>query len=77
MKYFFTELCAILNLQGCKSYKYNFISNLLFRNHLSIYEKYILMCAYIRYLFNDNYGKTRAYMIIFSSINLPQNPLLS
>ena len=40
-----------------KSYKYNFISNLLFRNHLSIYEKYILMCAYARYLFNDNYGK--------------------
>ena len=38
-------------------YKYNFISNLLFRNQLSIYEKYILLCAYVQYLFNDNYGK--------------------
>lgn len=41
-----------------KKYKYNFISNLLFRNQLSIYEKYILMRAYMRYFFNDNYGKS-------------------
>ncbi len=40
-----------------KRYKYNFISNLLFRNSLTFYEKYILLCAYLRYLFNDNYGK--------------------
>ena len=40
-----------------RTYKYNFISNLLFRNQLRIYEKYVLIGAYIRYLFNDNYGK--------------------
>jgi len=40
-----------------KNYKYNFISNLLFRNNLTFYEKYILARAYLRYLFNDNYGK--------------------
>lgn len=40
-----------------KRYKYNFISNLLFRNKLSIYEKYILIRSYLYYLFNDNYGK--------------------
>lgn len=39
-------------------YKYNFITNLLFRNGLSIYEKYILLCAYCKYMLNDNYGKT-------------------
>jgi hypothetical protein len=38
-------------------YKYNFITTLLFRNRLSIYEKYILLCAYCKYLLNDNYGK--------------------
>lgn len=39
-------------------YKYNFITNLLFRNSLSIYEKYILLCVYFKYMFDDNYGKT-------------------
>jgi len=39
-------------------FRYNYISNLLFRNTLSIYEKYILLCAYCKYVFNDNYGKT-------------------
>jgi ATP-dependent Clp protease ATP-binding subunit ClpA len=38
-------------------YKYNFISNLLFRNKLTLYENYVLICAYMKYLFNDNYGK--------------------
>ena len=58
-------------------YKYNFISNLLFRNKLTFYENYILICAYMKYLFNDNYGKNTKlydYLIFYkfstASINI-------
>jgi hypothetical protein len=61
-------------------YKYNFINNLLFRNGLSIYEKYILLSAYCKYILNDNYGKTTIlydYIIFYkfstSSIDIIDN----
>jgi len=61
-------------------YKYNFITNLLFRNGLRVYEKYILLCAYCKYLLNDNYGKTTIlydYLIFYkfstSSIDIIDN----
>jgi len=61
-------------------YKYNFITNLLFRNGLRIYEKYILLCAYCKYMLNDNYGKTTIlydYLIFYkfstSSIDIIDN----
>jgi hypothetical protein len=61
-------------------YKYNFITTLLFRNRLSIYEKYILLCAYCKYLLNDNYGKKTIlydYLIFYkfstSSIDIIDN----
>ena len=61
-------------------FRYNFVSNLMFRNNLRFYEKYMLLCAYFRYLFNDNYGKTTKlydYLIFYkfstASINIIDN----
>ena len=58
-------------------FRYNFVSNLMFRNNLRFYEKYMLLCAYFKYLFNDNYGKTTKlhdYLIFYkfstASINI-------